>query len=202
MQSFLHGVILAIGLILPLGVQNVFVFNQGAQQPNVFRSMPAVLTASVCDTLLIVLAVSGVSAFITALDGMKLAIMLIGILFLLYMGWEIWSSKTKTMGDQMTMSLKQQIGFAATVSLLNPHAILDTVAVIGTSSAAYTGTEKTLFMFACICVSWFWFIGLAITGRLVGTLDSSGRIQMYINKGSAIMIWGIALYLMISLNYL
>ena len=29
-QSILHGFLLAFGLILPLGAQNVFVFNQGA----------------------------------------------------------------------------------------------------------------------------------------------------------------------------
>ncbi len=31
-EAIIHGVILAFGLILPLGVQNVFVFNQGAIQ--------------------------------------------------------------------------------------------------------------------------------------------------------------------------
>ena len=32
-EAILHGIILAFGLIVPLGVQNVFVFNQGALQP-------------------------------------------------------------------------------------------------------------------------------------------------------------------------
>lgn len=30
LQAVLHGILLALGLILPLGAQNVFVFNQGA----------------------------------------------------------------------------------------------------------------------------------------------------------------------------
>lgn len=29
MEPLIHGMILAFGLILPLGVQNVFIFNQG-----------------------------------------------------------------------------------------------------------------------------------------------------------------------------
>ncbi|EOB7095948.1 hypothetical protein NYT36_02995 [Staphylococcus aureus] len=33
-QPVLHGILLALGLILPLGAQNVFVFNQGANQKN------------------------------------------------------------------------------------------------------------------------------------------------------------------------
>lgn len=32
LQPIIHGFLLALGLILPLGAQNVFVFNQGANQ--------------------------------------------------------------------------------------------------------------------------------------------------------------------------
>lgn len=137
---FIHGILLAFGLILPLGIQNVFIFNQGAQQPSFWRTLPAVVTAGVCDTLLIVLAVAGISAIITAFSTLKLLLMIVGILFLLYMGWSIWSSKTNPETSQSSMQLKQQVIFAATVSLLNPHAILDTFGVIGTSSLAYSGS--------------------------------------------------------------
>lgn len=34
--------------------------------------------------------------------------------------------------------------FAASVSLLNPHAILDTIGVIGTNSIQYIGSENGL----------------------------------------------------------
>jgi L-lysine exporter family protein LysE/ArgO len=194
-NALLHGVILAFGLILPLGVQNVFIFNQGAQQPSVLRSLPAVITAGFCDTLLILLAVSGVSALISTLNTLRLGIMVVGILFLLYMGWTIWSSKTETQASTSSMPPKKQIMFAATVSLLNPHAILDTIGVIGTSSIVYTGTDKFVFTLSCISVSWIWFIGLAITGRFVGKIDTSGKMQNLVNKVSAIIIWFISIYL-------
>ena len=58
----IHALLLAFGLILPLGVQNVFVFNQGANQRTIKQALPAVVTASVCDTILILVAVLGVSA--------------------------------------------------------------------------------------------------------------------------------------------
>ena len=44
-EAILHGIILAFGLIIPLGVQNVFVFNQGALQPKFSRALPVVITA-------------------------------------------------------------------------------------------------------------------------------------------------------------
>ena len=52
--AFSYGVLLAFGLIIPLGVQNVFIFNQGATQQHVWHALPSVLTAFVCDVILMV----------------------------------------------------------------------------------------------------------------------------------------------------
>jgi L-lysine exporter family protein LysE/ArgO len=43
------------------------------------------------------------------------------------------------------LSTERQICFTASVSLLDPHAILDTVGVIGTGAPAYAGRERWLF---------------------------------------------------------
>lgn len=81
------------------------------------------------------------------------------------------------------------------MSLLNPHAILDTIGVIGTSSLAYTGYEKWMFTVACIIVSWIWFLSLAIVGRKIGQIDENGKFLNYLNKVSAVIIWIMALYM-------
>ncbi|WP_089972658.1 LysE/ArgO family amino acid transporter [Lihuaxuella thermophila] len=198
-EAFIHGWILAFGLILPLGVQNVFVFNQGAAQKRFIDALPVVLTASLCDTLLISLAVLGVSVVVLASFWIKTVLVGAGILFLLYMGWITWKSeplqenKTKKAGDIFTP--RKQIAFAASVSLFNPHAILDTVGVIGTSSLSYNGVEKLVFSLSCILVSWLWFTGLALAGRLTGSLDPSGRTLAVISKISALIMWGSAVYI-------
>lgn len=59
----IHAVVLAFGLILPLGVQNVFIFNQGLSQKKYLHAMPAVVTASISDTLLIGAAVGACPLF-------------------------------------------------------------------------------------------------------------------------------------------
>lgn len=194
--AILHGIILAFGLILPLGAQNVFVFNQGASQSKFRNAIPVIITASVCDTLLIVMAVLGVSMLVLTVPVLQTVIFLIGLLFLLYIGWSIWNSDPVSMTQKKeAMSIKKQIIFAMSVSLLNPHAILDTIGVIGTSSLSYHGLEKTGFTVACITVSWIWFLGLAIVGRIVGSLDSKGTFIKIINKVSAIIIWIVAVYI-------
>ncbi|MCP8970716.1 LysE/ArgO family amino acid transporter [Ectobacillus ponti] len=195
-----HGFVLAFGLILPLGAQNVFVFHQGAGQPRFRRALPVIITAGLCDTCLILLAVLGVSVLILTLQWLKLLLFTIGLFFLLYMGWSVWRSAPASLsGKQEPLGPRKQIAFAMSVSLLNPHAILDTVGVIGTSSLAYTGGEKALFTLACICVSWLWFFGLALGGRVLGARDTTGKWIVLLNKLSACIIWGVAVYIALQL---
>lgn len=197
MEAFIHGVVLAFGLILPLGVQNLFVFNQGALQANLWQAMPAVVTASICDTVLILAAVMGVSIMILSFAWLKTILLAGGFVFLVYMGWLSWKSSGESdltaVGAGLTPG--KQIVFAASVSLLNPHAILDTIGVIGTSSLYYSEHSKMLFTTACILVSWLWFFALAFAGRLLGSLDNSEQLLAFVGKFSAVFIWGAALYL-------
>ncbi|MBT2687500.1 amino acid transporter [Bacillus sp. ISL-47] len=196
LTAIIHGFVLAFGLILPLGVQNVFIFNQGAQQKTFVKALPAVVTASLCDTMLILLAVLGVSVVVLANAVLKTVLLGAGILFLIYMGFVIFRSKPASQEGAAATKYapRKQILFAASVSLLNPHAILDTIGVIGTSSISYSGQNKWAFSAACIVVSWLWFTGLAWVGKVTGELKSAGTLAA-INKVSALIIWGTALFL-------
>lgn len=194
MQVFAHGFALALGLILPLGVQNVFIFNQGAQQASIWRALPAVLTAAICDTLLIISAVFGVSMLLFRSVWLTNLFIGTGIVFLFYMGWITWrsSNSSRGMGEGEAYTGKRQVLFALSVSLLNPHAIMDTVGVIGTSSLHYSGWDKAAFTLSCILVSWLWFFGLSVAGRWIKAWDGAGRIHLFLNRVSALIIWGTA----------
>ena len=199
MEAILHGIILAFGLILPLGVQNVFVFSQGATQPKLLRALPATVTAALCDTLLILLAIFGLSVIVLQFEWLRISLMITGILFLLYMGFAIWRSEPRTTKTNKTLPIRQQIIFALSVSLLNPHAILDIVGVIGTSALKYVGKEQVFFTITCITVSWIWFFGLMLAGAVMKKLDGTGGLMNIFNKFSALFIWGNAIYLFIGL---
>jgi L-lysine exporter family protein LysE/ArgO len=197
-EAILHGIILAFGLIVPLGVQNVFVFNQGALQPTFIKALPVVVTAAICDTLLIIAAVSGVSLLVLTFAWLETIIFGIGIVFLLYIGFVLWKSDAmSTKVDGVRFSTKKQIIFAASVSLLNPHAILDTIGVIGSSSLNYANDVRIVFTLTTIIVSWLWFIGLATAGRYFGKLDSTGKLMSLLNKVSAVVVWAVAVYMAI-----
>ncbi len=136
----------------------------------------------------------GVSLVVMTIPQLQLILYILGFIFLLYIGFSIWKSDAGGVKEKKApMSAKKQIIFASSVSILNPHAIMDTVGVIGTSSLRYTNTSDTLaFAIACIVVSWVAFFILAIMGKYVKSIDKDGRIVLMINKVSALMIWGIS----------
>jgi L-lysine exporter family protein LysE/ArgO len=193
----LHGAILALSLILPIGPQNLFVFSQGASG-TLPRAIAVACAAAVCDGLHILGGVLGFSAPLLALPGVTPLLMGGGVAFLTYLGFVNWRAAPAVLpaaGDgrpSSDASLGRCVLFACTVSLLNPHAILDTVAVIGGSSLSYSGLPRVSFTVACMGVSWLWFIGLVAMGRLVATIPLAARS---VNKVSAVSLWVCALIL-------
>lgn len=196
LQSIFHGILLAFGLILPLGAQNVFVFNQGANQKKFRKCLPVIITAGFCDTFLIIIAVLGVSLILMSIPMLQLIIYVIGFIFLMYMTWSLWIEKPANIEKIKPMNSKKQILFALSVSLLNPHAIMDTVGVIGTSASVYQGYEKLAFSLSTILVSWLWFIFLAVLGRILGTVDKTGKYILILNKVSSIIVFLVSLIIL------
>lgn len=197
--AFFHGMVLAFGLILPLGVQNVFIFNQGAAGRKWFQAWPAVITAALCDTALILLAVTGVSVMVFSLEWLKWILFIAGGSFMIYMGWSIWTSApVEGKAQSQGLTPKKQAMFAMSVSLLNPHAIMDTIGVIGASSLSYEGRAKIAFTLAAILISWIWFVGLSLAGRVIGRTSRSGMLLRRMNQVSAVVIWSMAVYLLLN----
>ncbi len=199
LTAFLHGFILSSGLILPPGAQNVFLINQGANHKKFIQALPAVIAAGLSDTLLIVLSVAGVSLIILSVPALQLGMYIIGFIFLTYMSISLWFTKAETAQTPVKLSPYKQIAYALSVSLLNPHAIIDTAGIIGTNSTAYTDNALIVFTISCIAVSWLAFIILVLLGRVLGSIDTDGKITLYINKISAVVIFIIACFILINI---
>ena len=74
------------------------------------------------------------------------------------MTWRAVPTDNRSVDDD-PWPVRRQVKYALSVSLLNPHAILATVGVIGTTSLRYPDLpEKLAFTLACITVSWLWFV--------------------------------------------
>ncbi|SFV03002.1 LysE/ArgO family amino acid transporter [Alicyclobacillus macrosporangiidus] len=196
--AFVHGFLLSLGLILPIGMQNGFILTQGALHRRWAGTLPAVLTAAVCDTLLIALAVMGVSAVALHIRWLRYTFGAIGIAFLLYMGASAWRENQGQDESAVTTAwtVRRQMVFTASGSLLNPHALIDTLAVVGGSAAAYPAwPERIAFGVASVLVSWLWFFSLSIAGHLAGRALLGRSSLRVLNRVSAVMMWASAVYL-------
>ena len=192
---FIHGIVLAFSLIMPAGIQNTFILNQSFVSKNISSVIPVIITASLCDTVLIVLSVLGISVILLEMESVRLVILVLGFVFLLYIGYKMWkSSPIKLDEEQYKLSRMKQIIFTVSVSWLNPHAIIDTVVVIGSQCLEYSSYQKFAYSIGCIITTWFWFFSLAFFGNRLSKLKSSVSIIGKINKLSAVLMYLVAIY--------
>lgn len=188
--AYLAGLVLGFGLITPIGAQNLFIVSQG-MAVGVRRAFWAVATAACCDTLLIVLGAAGVSRLLAVAPAVRTTLLLAGAVFLTYLGVQALRSAGGRLdgdNDAQRHSPRQMVARTASVSLLNPHAILDTVGVIGSAVVAQPAHSRVVFATGTISASWLWFSFLAI-GATRLRRHLSGRAAVWFDRLSgAIMI--------------
>lgn len=161
MTALLAGLALGLALIVPIGAQNVFVFGQGVAL-GMPRALWAVAGAGLCDTLLIVLGATGASALLDSVPGLRPAMLAAGALFLAYLGVKSLRAKPSELADETgAWSPARTLRRTAAVSLLNPHAVLDTVGVLGAAIAAQAAASRAVFAAGAVAASWIWFLLLA-----------------------------------------
>lgn len=195
--AFLHGFLLALALILPLGPQNTFVMSQGTTHRQYRHTVPVVVTAALADMILIGMAVLGVSAVLLVAPMLKEILTLLGIVFLGWMGWQSWRApvhpETSDGAVKAYWTIRRQVMHTLRASLLNPHAIMDTVIVIGGGAALYTTPgDKLAYAMAAVLVSWVWFFALSLAGRALAQLRHRARTLQWVNRISAGIMWTIA----------
>ena len=177
-MSFLTGLAFGLGLIIPIGAQNIFVFSQGLAV-GMPRALWSVLAAACCDTLLIVAGAAGASALLSRAPGLQAFLLAAGAGVLTYLGVKSLRAKATADGNQTApvTSAKQVLTRTITASLFNPHAIVDTVGVLGAAIAAQGVAGRTAFAAGTISASWLWFLLLAAgAAALRGVLTPRRRV--------------------------
>jgi L-lysine exporter family protein LysE/ArgO len=196
LHAFFHGFILAFGLILPLGPQNSFILSKAATAPKFSSILPIIFTAGLCDSLLILLAVSGLSMVLIHLQWLEKLLFVGGAIFLFWVAYGIWrdTSELQLNPNVARLSTWALIRQTLSISLINPYAYLDTIAVIGTSAALYHGAQRLWFVGGCVLLSWLWFFCLAMVGRVAGQSALFMRVQRPV---SALIISVSGVYLLL-----
>ncbi len=206
-MSYFTGLALGLAMILPIGPQNLFVLNS-ALLGGWRRGTIAALTASVCDTLLIALGATSVAAIFARYPLLRLALLTLGIMFLLILGIgslrpvaEAAVSKDGAItanqhATPQAPSLPRLVLVGIGFSWGNPHAILDTVAVLGAAIAAQAATARLPFAAGAVTASWLFFLLLLIVGAAFSARLSRWATR-WIRRGSGSLMLVFALLLAI-----
>jgi L-lysine exporter family protein LysE/ArgO len=195
LAPLLQGFGLGASLIIAIGAQNAFVLRQGLkrQRPFVVASL-----CTLCDITLILLGVGGLGAVITALPVLTGIATWGGALFLLYYGFRSFKSMFSSatldteQGSVHPMSLRDTVLAIIAFSLLNPHAFLDTVVLIGSVSAHYPSAQRIPFTVGTMLASLVWFFSLAYGAAWLAPLFRHPLAWKILDGAVGCIMWIIA----------
>ena len=157
MTAFVLGLLLGMATALPIGMQSFVVMNQGLRfgYP---RVLVGIVTASLCDSALIVLGAAGASALLRA-PGHEGLLISVGVLFFLVVGvTALLRASPETEAVESRARPGAMVAQTVGVSLLNPHAIFDTVGLLGGAIVIQAPGNRLGFAAGAIAASWVWFV--------------------------------------------
>lgn len=159
---FFNGLFLALGLIIVIGVQNAFVLKQAILKNHIII---VCLICIITDAALFTLAINGFASFMASNEHLVLISNWLAIVFLLlysfYSFYCVFRLKNLQTSVASVMGLKKIICHTLAISLLNPHAYLDSFIIIGGASVYLPTKAKIYFTLGAICASCIWFSTLA-----------------------------------------
>ncbi len=188
-------------MIVAIGAQNAFLLKQGVHRCHV---MVCALACALCDILLIVLGATSVGNFIVGHPALLGAIRVGGALFLLEYGrraaMAAWRGPTcpAPSAPAAATTSANAVRTAIALSLLNPHAWLDTVVLLGALGAAQPGQNRYYFSAGAILASVLWFASLALGAHLLAPLLARPHAARVLDALIAATMWTIALSLIIT----
>jgi len=196
--ALFKGLATSAGLIMAIGAQNAFVLSQGIRQQH---QWPIAALCSLFDALLITAGVMGIGVLISSSELLMSVARWGGATFLFLYGGKAFLSALKPASlkaeSDQPMSLKMALLTTVSVTLLNPHAYLDTLVLIGSVGGQYQGQEQWAFTLGAISFSFLWFFSLSYGAKRLAPLFASAKAWRILDLAVASMMWAIAVSLVL-----
>lgn len=191
-QVFLEGFLLQASLIFALGAQNIFILETGLRrQHHILVSFVCFL----CDYFIIMLGVLGTASLLEKYPQVKIAFGILGISFLVYYGLGKIRSVERTFTPNEPTSkkntiLKSILG-AVTFSVVNPHAYLDGIILIGGYSTKFSELSQRIILGSgAAFYSLVWFLVLSsASSTLMSFLGNPRRMRYAMNFAGIVLIF-------------
>ncbi|GAA0786964.1 LysE/ArgO family amino acid transporter [Marinobacterium sediminicola] len=194
------GLATSAGLIMAIGAQNAFVLTQSLRRE---FHWPIALLCMFFDAVLMTAGVIGLGVAFTQSPLLLEIARWGGALFLFWFGIQAakraLGSHSLSTGDSSVGSLKRALLTTAAVTLLNPHAYIDTIVLIGGIGGQYEPDLRVWFAVGAITFSVIWFSSLCIGARWLAPLFSKPLAWRVLDGLICLMMWSIALSLLVAL---
>ncbi|QKE62322.1 amino acid transporter [Aquipseudomonas campi] len=198
-QSYMNGLLVAAGLIIAIGAQNVFVLAQSLRREH---HLPVAALCVLCDALLVAAGVFGLAALL-AQNPLLLGIARWGgSAFLLWYGTKalLRAARPQALeqGENSGPRSRRAVLLAAlAVTLLNPHVYLDTVLLIGSLGAQQP--DPGAYTLGAASASLLWFFSLALGAAWLAPWLARPTTWRLLDLGVALMMFAMAYQLMRSM---
>lgn len=168
---------MSLVLIVAIGAQNAYVLRQGLRREHVSA---VVLFCAASDAVLIGAGVAGMAQALKGRPMLATVLAALGAAFLCTYGFRsLWRSRQpgalQAVAQGASLSRAAVVAQAAGFTLLNPHVYLDTVLLVGSAGAQYTGGLKLWFVAGASVASALWFASLGFGARLLAPVFARPR---------------------------
>ncbi|NDV18225.1 LysE family transporter [Pseudodesulfovibrio sp. JC047] len=193
MTPFVQGLGMGGGLIVAIGAQNAFVLTQSVRK-NHHLAVAALCT--LCDAVLITLGVTGIGTMVASNPTFATVAALGGAAFLIWYGClalrSAFQGGSLHARSQEKTGLRKTLMLTLAVTLLNPHAYLDTVVLLGSVSGQFIPPDRYVFGMGAVTASLLWFFALSLGGQALAPLFKRERTWRILDSLVCLTMWGIA----------
>ena len=201
-----NGFLISLGLIVAIGPQNAFVLRKGLRRRHVFA---VAMTCFLADAVLILLGAAGVGALAKQSATATSVLTFGGAAFLLWFGYN--SFRNAKNPQVLTDESMEEVGDKAkgkgvgaaiitgmALTFLNPHALLDTLVIIGGITTQYDSPGLEVFVGGALLASFVWFFALGYGARLLEGLFRKPIAWTILDICIGLIMWGVSFSLIFS----
>ena len=188
----LSGLLLMASLVVAVGPENAFLLRQGLTGRHV---APVAGAAILIDMLLIGLGCLGLGGLIRAHAMLLAAVSWGGAAFLVYYAQGAFRRALRPhalgpLAEEASASFGAALRVLTAVTLFNPAVLLDTVLLVGGTSARYPGLARLGYFAGASLASTLWFLLICFGARYLRRFLASPRVwRVFECANGAIMVW-------------
>ena len=185
---------IGLGLIVAIGAQNAFVLRQGLRRRHVAL---VVALCTLCDSALITLGAVGVGSLVASSPILTKIAVFGGAGFLIVYGGLTLRNALKPQSLNVAdapdaLDTKAIVIAALGFSILNPHAWLDTVVLLGGIAGQFPTDQRVVFTGGAILASAVWFVALGAGAAWLSPVLARPKVWRVIDLVIGLVLWTIA----------